>query len=457
MNEGGPSDRRLTEEDARQVVGQALAGWRLEGRRVLLLVPDLTRSCPLGLLFRLIHEAVGAAVRQLDVMIALGTHPPLSDGQINRRMEITDEERRGRYGRVRFFNHAWNDPGALMEVGRLSASDIRELTGGLFEVDIAVTCNRRVREYDVVLIVGPVFPHEVIGFSGGNKYIFPGISGPEILHFFHWLGAVITNPRIIGNKWTPVRRVVDRAAAMLPVERRAFCMVASGHALAGLYAGTPEEAWSAAADHSARCHIVRTERAYHTALSCAPAMYDELWVGGKCMYKLEPALADGAELIIYAPHIRHVSHTHGALIRRIGYHTRDFFLKQWASFKDVPWGILAHSTHVKGIGTYESGIERPRVNVVLATGIPEVECRALNLGYRDPASLRIEDFAGRETEGILHVPNAGEMLYRWQHAPPELGGDGWRSPRPIIVPESRSELPAFAGLPAGSLRSVPRA
>ena len=60
-------------------------------------------------------------------------------------------------------------------------------------------------KYDELIIVGPVFPHEVIGFSGGNKYIFPGISGPEILHFFHWLGAVITNPRIIGNKWTPVR------------------------------------------------------------------------------------------------------------------------------------------------------------------------------------------------------------------------------------------------------------
>ena len=77
--------------------------------------------------------------------------------------------------------------------------------------------NRRLFDYDQVIIVGPVFPHEVVGFSGGNKYLFPGVSGPEVLNFFHWLGAVVTNPMIIGNKWTPVRKVVDRAAAMVSV------------------------------------------------------------------------------------------------------------------------------------------------------------------------------------------------------------------------------------------------
>lgn len=424
MNGVGFTDRQMTEAEVRAVVQSALSDGTLAGRRVLLLVPDQTRSCPLGQLFRLIHEAVGGVVRQLDVMIALGTHQPLSEEQIRARLEITAEERSTRYARVGFFNHAWNDPSELMEVGRLTAPEISELTGGLFALDIAVTCNRRLRDYDVVMIVGPVFPHEVIGFSGGNKYLFPGVSGPEILHFFHWLGAVITNPRIIGNKWTPVRRVVDRAAALVPVERRAFCMVVQGHGLAGLYAGTPEEAWSAAADLSAQVHVIRTPRAYDTVLSCAPAMYDELWVGGKCMYKLEPALADGAELIIYAPHIRHVSQTHGALIRQVGYHTRDYFLQQWDRFKHLPWGILAHSTHVKGIGTYRDGVERPRVNVVLATGIPEDECRAINLGYRDPASIRVETFQDREAEGVLLVPKAGEMLYRWKDAPPELGGEG---------------------------------
>jgi nickel-dependent lactate racemase len=146
-------------------------------------------------------------------------------------------------------------------------------------------------------------------------------------------------------------------------------------------------------------------------------MYDEVWVGGKCMYKLEPVVADGGELIIYAPHIHEISVTHGALIQEIGYHCRDYFLKQWDSFKHYPWGVLAHSTHVRGIGTFENGSEHDRILVTLATGISEDVCRAINLGYRDPASINPADYADREDEGILLVPKAGEMLYHLAERP----------------------------------------
>jgi lactate racemase len=211
-----------------------------------------------------------------------------------------------------------------------------------------------------------------------------------------------------------VRRVVDRAAALVSVPKLAFCMVVHEGGLAGLYAGTPEDAWARAARMSARLHIVYKERPFHTVLSCAPPMYDEIWVGGKCMYKLEPVVADGGELIIYGPHIREISVTHGKTIARLGYHSRDYFLKQWDRFKNEPWGILAHSTHVRGIGTYENGVERPRIQVTLATQIPETVCRSVNLGYRDPRSIKVEDFHDREHEGVLYVPKAGEMLYRLQ-------------------------------------------
>ncbi len=151
-------------------------------------------------------------------------------------------------------------------------------------------------------------------------------------------------------------------------------------------------------------------------------MYDEIWTGGKCMYKLEPVVADGGELIIYAPHISEVSITHGKLIEEIGYHCRDYFLKQWDKFKDKPWGILAHSTHVRGIGTFENGVENCRVRVTLATQIPREKCEQINLGWRDPASIRVEDFANREDEGILYVPKAGEMLYQLKEQPEWAGG-----------------------------------
>jgi nickel-dependent lactate racemase len=416
------TDHALNEAQVREIVAQALAPLRLAGKRVLLIVPDSTRTAPVGLLFRAIHDLLGRDTKSLDVMIALGTHPPMSDEAINRRLEITPEERAGKYGRVRVLNHAWDDPAALAHVGTIAAAEIGELSGGLFEMAVEVTINRAVFAYDQLVIVGPVFPHEVVGFSGGNKYLFPGIGGPAILHFFHWLGAVITNPKIIGNKWTPVRRVVDRAAALVPVPRFAFCMVVGAGGLAGLYAGTPEAAWSRAADLSDRLHVVSKERPFHTVLSAAPAMYDEVWVGGKCMYKLEPVVADGGELIIYAPHIRDISRTHGPLIERIGYHTRDYFLGQWDRFKDEPWGILAHSTHVRGIGTYDNGVERPRIRVTLATQIPEAVCRAVNLGYRDPRPIDVARYQGREDAGILYVPKAGEMLYRLKDPPPWARG-----------------------------------
>jgi lactate racemase len=380
-------------------------------------VPDGTRTCPLGMLFRGIFNQIGAEAAAFDVMIALGTHQPMSEAAICGRLEISIEERAQKYRIVRLFNHEWDNPSALKSIGTISAREISNLTGGLFAMDVPVTVNRRLFEYDQIIIAGPVFPHEVVGFSGGNKYLFPGVSGPEVLHFFHWLGAVVTNPMIIGNKYTPVRKVVDYAASMVPVPKLCFCMVVEHAQLAGLFAGSPESAWDQASDLSRILHVTYKEHPFHTVLSCAPAMYDELWVGGKCMYKLEPVVADGGELIIYAPHIHEISVTHGRLIRQIGYHCRDYFLKQWDRFKDKPWGVLAHSTHVRGIGTYDQGVERCRVQVTLATAIPREICAEINLGYRDPASIDPSDFADREEEGVLLVEKAGEMLYHLRKRP----------------------------------------
>jgi nickel-dependent lactate racemase len=314
---------------------------------------------------------------------------------------------------VRLFNHEWDVPESLMQLGTLSPAETAEISGGLMSEEVPVTINARVADYDVLLVLGPVFPHEVVGFSGGNKYFFPGIAGAEILNFFHWLGALISNVGIIGVKHTPVRKVVDRAAQLIPNPRRciAFVVAKDGN-LHGLFYGTPEAAWDQASDLSARVHIERVAKPFRQVLSCAPPMYDELWVAGKCMYKLEPVVADGGELIIYAPHLHGISITHGRLIEEIGYHVREYFTNQWEKFQHYPRGILAHSTHVRGGGSYRDGVERPRVQVTLATGLPRELCERINLGYRDPATIDVESFANREHEGVLLVRKAGEMLYR---------------------------------------------
>ncbi|MBC8403476.1 MAG: DUF2088 domain-containing protein [Candidatus Marinimicrobia bacterium] len=408
----GFTDRLLNEADVSQLVRDAFTNAAIDGKKILCIIPDHTRTAPIDIMFRTVYRELAHRVQLLDFIVALGTHPPMSDEAINQRVGITQAERQSCYPKARFFNHHWKDPEQLQAASTFSAVQVAELSGGRLNDSVTVTINKMVYNYDLLLIIGPTFPHEVVGFSGGNKYLFPGLAGQEIIDMFHWLGALITNPMIIGTKYTPVRAVVDRAAAFLPVERMCISLVVKGHDLAGLYIGTPEETWEAASDLSNQLHIIYKEKPFHTVLSRAPEMYVDLWTGGKCMYKLEQVVADGGDLIIFAPHIKEVSVSHGDIIEKIGYHVRDYFVKQAVRFKDIPGGVRAHSTHVKGIGTYKNSVETPRINVILATGIPEVTCVRINLGYRDPDSIDINDFKDREAEGILYVPKAGEMLYR---------------------------------------------
>ncbi len=412
MTGAGYIDRDLTVGEIRALLAEAFEREAFDGKRLLMIIPDSTRTAPIGLMFREIAALLQPRVKQLDVLIALGTHPPMSEEAIDQRLEMVPGERKSKYPAIRVFNHNWKDPFQLATIGTITEDEVENISRGLMRERVDVTINKLVLDYDVLMVVGPTFPHEVVGFSGGNKYLFPGISGPEIIDMFHWLGALITSPVIIGRKNTPVRAVVNKAASLLGVKRYCCSLVVRGHGLAGLYCGTSEESWEAAATLSDKIHVVYKDQPYHSVLSCAPAMYDDLWVGAKCTYKLEPVVADGGEVIIYAPHIKEISVVHGRLIGEIGYHVRDYFLTRMDRFRHIPRGVLAHSTHVRGVGTMIEGVEHPRISVTLATGIPEEECRKVNLGFRDPRTIKMDEWKDREKEGVLFVPKAGEILYR---------------------------------------------
>ena len=402
----------VSETEVRDILAAGFGSSDWVGKKVLVLIPDNTRTCPMPMMFRQLVSILGPRVAKLDFLIALGTHQPMPVATINKMLGLTPEDRVTTFREIGIFNHHWEKPDTFQTLGTLSAETIAETTDGLMREEVEIGVNRMVDDYDVNLILGPTYPHEVVGVSGGLKYFFPGISNFEFINFFHWLGAVITCFEVIGKKDTPVRRVINEAAKLLPRPVFNINMVVNDGTLVGLFVGDAIEAWSKAADLSDKCHIVYKDKPYKLVIGIAPEMYDELWTAGKVMYKLEPIVAGGGELVIFAPHVREISLTHGRHIEQVGYHVRDYFRKQWDKFSDVPGGVLAHSTHVRGLGTFENGIEQPRITVTLATGISQELTEKINLNYRNWQTLDVDSFRNREDEGILVVDHAGEVLHR---------------------------------------------
>ena len=406
----GSKDSFLNRSDLRQVLVKGVQTLDLTEKKVLFIIPDGTRTMPMAEIFSIIQEEITA--QKVDFLIALGTHQPMSDEQLSHHLGVDVVD--GKVGKHHIYNHHWENEETFTQVGTIPASEIEELSNGMLSMDVPVRLNKLVLEYDQIIILGPVFPHEVVGFSGGNKYFFPGIAGEEIINFTHWLGALMTSYAVIGSGYTPVRAVIDRAAEMIPTPTACFALVVVHDGVYGMYFGSPQDAWRLASELSAQVHVKYVDKPFTRVLAIMPELYDDIWTGAKGMYKMEPVIEDGGEVVIYAPHIDEISYTHGRIIERIGYHVRDYFVKQWDKFKDEPWGVLAHSTHARGIGEYdaETGIEFPRVKVTLATGISQEICEKINLGYLDPDSIDISVWENREDEGILVVHRAGEMLYR---------------------------------------------
>ncbi len=400
---GGPGPI-LTEDDVRTFVRAQLSGLDLSGRSLCLVIPDATRTCPLPLLLGAIDEEAAGRTSACTAVVALGTHAPMADAAM-----------RSLVGPLSFptVNHAWWEDETFVHVGSLSPTLVHELSGGRIDDAIDVRINRLVLDSDVTLIVGPVLPHEVIGFSGGNKYLFPGLSGQELIDVTHWLGALITSGEIIGRSGiTPVRALVDAAAGLVPGERHALSVVVD-HASGGLQSlafGEPTASWAAAAEVAARTHVEYLDAPVPRVLSLVPARYPDLWTGAKGFYKVEPVVADGGEVVLYAPHIRDIAAMHPALVD-IGYHCRDYILAHWDRYRRYPRGELAHSTHLFGAGTYDPVHgERQRVRVTLATGIPEDTVKRANLGYLAPPAVDVDAWAS--DPDTLVVRDAGEVLYR---------------------------------------------
>lgn len=176
----GSPEVRLDAPAVEEICRETLASVDLRGKRVLVLIPDHTRHAPIGLFFRVLYALLGKSAQCLDYLVATGTHRAMEEERLYRHVGITPDEHRNAFPNVHFLVHEHDNPAKLRTIGTIPASEIRALTGGLFDQDIPVSINRAVLEYDHVIIVSPVVPHEAMGFAGGNKYFFPGVGGSTL-------------------------------------------------------------------------------------------------------------------------------------------------------------------------------------------------------------------------------------------------------------------------------------
>ena len=403
---GGPH-QTVSDAALDAFVAERFAGVDFDGKKVVLVVPDGTRSCPLPLMVSTVHRHLVDRVASMTCIIALGTHSYMEPDEIDTWFGVGEGQTLATlYPGLTVLNHEFMDPDQIVELGTLSADEVYELSRGSMREQVVVEMNRHVAEADINLVIGPVFPHEVVGISGGNKYFIPGCSTHDAIDLSHWVGALIGVEDMIGQTGiTPVRAIINAGSSLIAGLRLALCIVVQSGSgeLESVSFGTTEDAWAAAAEIA--------EQPFTKVLAMMPTRYDDIWTAAKGCYKMQPAMADGGEVIIYAPHVTEVSEQHHE-IYDIGYHCIEYFTKQWDRFGNVPKGVLAHSTHVRGAGTYdpETGIESNRIKVTLCTRIPEEVCRQVNLGYLSPDDVDIEEWKKDPT--VYVQENAGEVLYR---------------------------------------------
>jgi nickel-dependent lactate racemase len=416
IGQGSPA-LDLSPGEMRAILEQALSQIA-PGARVLAIIPDKTRDDNTDVLFPLAAEILAAGnISQFDALVAQGTHVPMSADEKLSKIGATDGTAMPGLGHI--YNHEWNVPEELVTIGELSAAQVTQLTGGLINDAVTINLNRLLAPglYDSVLIFSATVPHEVAGFAGGAKYLFPGVAGPDLTHATHWLGALAGIENVIGRVETPTRHMIEAAADFVSAQIITLNSVVTreddnrlrAHAL---FAGDFREAFRRAVEVSRQVHIKYSGRKYKRVVALLDEHYDELWVGGKASYKLGGIIEGGGELIIYAPHLRSISETHGRLIEKYGYAPLDRVREMVALSTELQnnLAVAAHLAHVSYAGQRDqTGRVIPRYQITMAAALDESTCRRVHLGFLDHRLFRREDY--ESDPDTLVVERAGRDLY----------------------------------------------
>ena len=422
----------VTAPDAAAVIADALSELPLDASRVLVLAPDDTRKIPVSQTFRAVWQALQGRAGSVDVMIAQGTHASMPAAAKRQWVFGADA-----YPDVPIYDHEWARADALVDIGSVTLAeqwarfgDYGDLAPGLgFDRDMPVRINRRLLDYDRVILLTRVQPHEGAGFAGGAKQIFPGVSGPEMINLLHTIGSLRGARAIQGELDNPVRELIDDMTRQVPVPLTTIALVVDDASATtrGVFVQPDgwREATRAAAALSAEVNIRYTARRVSRAVAATPRlpdgswMYPELWTAAKGVFRGDDTVADGGELVLYAPGVREISATHGRAIRQVGLHGWPYLLAHPEVWQ--PHGVsplaLTLGVLIKGDAPLVDGRETPRIDVRLATAIPPDECRALDVGYEDPDQVAREIDAAPadvidDDRFVMH--NAGSVLWRCQ-------------------------------------------
>jgi nickel-dependent lactate racemase len=337
----------ISDDELREGLFQALRALGPR-RRVLAVPPDFTRfHSRAGRITELAWEHYGTSLT--DVLPATGTH-----------FEVSAEEKKRMFGTVPaelFRVHRWKQD--LETLGRVSGDFIRQVSEGVLAFDWPAQVDRLIARggHDLILSIGQVVPHEVVGMAGHMKNIFIGAGGAEAINKSHYLGAVYGMERMMGRAETPVRAVLDQAAAQfasrLPI---VHVLTVVGRerdgslALKGLFVGDDREAFTQAAALARQVNVqLLDEPLKKVVVFLDPGEFRSTWLGNKSIYRTRMAIADGGELIVLAPGVRRFGEDPGidALIARYGYFTTPRILRLVEENRDLQenLSVAAHLIH----------------------------------------------------------------------------------------------------------------
>jgi len=400
------------------VLREALAK-SLEGRdlkKVLILPPDFTRMYSgAGKITEIYYDLLKDTC-QVDIMPALGTHAPM-----------TEEEWKAFFGSVPFDKmivHNWRTD--VVKVGEVPASFVSEVSEGLVNNSIDVEVNRRLVDpsYDLILSVGQVVPHEVVGMANYGKNLFVGCGGSSMINSSHMLGAFYGMERIMGKDFSPVRRVFDYAEqnflAHIPLVYVLTTTTNKGDEVTihGLYIGRERSNFEAAVKKSQEINLTHMKkRLQKVVVFLDPREFKSTWLGNKSIYRTRMAIADGGELIVLAPAVGRFGEDdeNDRLIRKYGYVGRENVLKlvEAPENEDLRQNlsVAAHLIHGSSDG---------RFSITYCAGkLTEEEVRGAAFNYMsyeeasakyDPAKLT-DGFNIVDGEEIFYISNPALGLW----------------------------------------------